>query len=127
MIYAIIVEASIVEMFQAAILPGLLAVAFFVAVIALRVRRNSSLASLGEPMPADERRTAIRRLIPVVVIFGAIILGLGLSACSRPTPAAGVGVFIILVYGFALRFVTGEGLTIPLLGRSLLDTAVTSA
>ena len=124
-IYAIIVEASIVEMFQAAILPGLLAVAFFVAVIALRVRRNPGLAPLGEPMSADERSTAIRRLIPVVVIFGAIILGLGLGLFT-PTPAAGVGVFIILVYGFALRLVTGEGLTIPLLGRSLLDTAVTS-
>ena len=34
-IYAIIVEASIIEMFQAAIVPGLIAVAGFIAVIAL--------------------------------------------------------------------------------------------
>ena len=55
-IYAIIVEASIIEMFQAAIVPGLIAVAGFIAVIALLVRLRPERAPLGEPMSADERR-----------------------------------------------------------------------
>ena len=123
-IYAIIVEASIVEMFQAAVLPGVLAVAFFMAVIALAVRIRPHLAPVATPMTAGERRVARLRLLPVLVIFGSIIAGLGMGLFT-PTPAAGAGVFAILVYGFILqRF--GRGLTLDGLRRSLLDTAVTS-
>jgi len=123
-IYAIIVEASILEMFQAAIIPGLIAVLFFVLAIAVMVRIKPSLAPEAQPMPPEGRRIAIRRLIPVVVIFGAIILGLGLGLFT-PTPAAGIGVFLILVYGLYLRRF-GEGLDLAGIKESLLATAVTS-
>lgn len=125
-IYAIVVEASIVEMFQAAILPGILAVLFFIAVIALRVRLDPSLAPGLSEMPPEERRIAIRRLIPVAVIFGAIILGLGMGLFT-PTPAAGVGVFAVLVYGLWARWRTGDGLSMPAIGASIRSTASTSA
>jgi tripartite ATP-independent transporter DctM subunit len=124
-IYAIIVEASIIEMFQAAIVPGLIAVAGFVAVIALSVRLRPERAPLGEPMAVDQRKRALLRLIPVLVIFGAIILGLGMGLFT-PTPAAGAGVFAILVYGLVMRLF-GEGLTLERIGLSLRDTAVTTA
>lgn len=123
-IYAIIVEASILEMFQAAIIPGLIAVLFFIFAIAVIVRIKPSLAPEAQPMPQEARRIAIRRLIPVVVIFGAIILGLGLGLFT-PTPAAGIGVFLILVYGLYLRRF-GEGLDFQGIKDSLLATAVTS-
>ncbi len=123
-IYAIIVEASIIEMFQAAILPGILAVAAFICVIAIIVRVKPESAPKTEPMPDAERRHAIKRLIPVLLIFGAIILGLG-TGLFTPTPAAGVGVFAIFSYGLILRF-WGEGLTLLGIKKSLLDTAVTS-
>jgi tripartite ATP-independent transporter DctM subunit len=124
-IYAIIVEASIIDMFQAAIVPGLMAVVAFMAVIALQVRLRPASAPLADPMPADERRRALIRLIPVLVIFGAIILGLGMGLFT-PTPAAGAGVFAILVYGLFMRLF-GEGLTLQGIGLSLRDTAVTTA
>ncbi len=123
-IYAIIVEASILEMFQAAIIPGLIAVLFFIFAIAVIVRIKPSLAPEAQPMAKEERRVAIRRLIPVVVIFGAIIMGLGLGLFT-PTPAAGIGVFLILVYGLYLRRF-GEGLSLAGIKESLLATAVTS-
>jgi tripartite ATP-independent transporter DctM subunit len=122
-IYAIIVEGSIIQMFQAAIIPGLIAVAFFTAVIAILVRVKPELAPPPAPMPPDERRVALRRLVPVLAIFGAIILGLG-TGLFTPTPAAGVGVFAILVYGMFLRF-WGEGLDLAGIKQSLLDTAAT--
>ena len=123
-LYAIIVEASILEMFQAAIIPGLIAVLFFIFAIAVIVRIKPSLAPAAQPMAKEERRVAIRRLIPVVVIFGAIIMGLGLGLFT-PTPAAGIGVFLILVYGLYLRRF-GEGLSLAGIKESLLATAVTS-
>lgn len=124
-IYAVIVEASIIEMFRAAIIPGLIAVAFFIGVIAILVRWNPALAPSTSDMNKSERRQALLRLIPVLVIFGSIILGLGIGLFT-PTPAAGIGVFAILVYGFAQRFWGDEGLTIPGVRSALLDAAVTS-
>ncbi len=124
-IYAVIVEASIIEMFRAAIIPGLIAVIFFISVIAILVRINPSLAPTTQTMTREERKDALLRLIPVLVIFGSIILGLGIGLFT-PTPAAGVGVFAIMVYGFGLRFFGQEGLTFPGLKTALLETAKTS-
>ena len=123
-IYAIIVEASILEMFQAAVLPGILATASFVVVILLMVRLRPQLAPAAAGIAPAERREALWRLVPVVVIFGGIILGLGFGLFT-PTPAAAVGVAVILIYGLALNLV-GEGLTLGKLRASLLDTAVTA-
>jgi tripartite ATP-independent transporter DctM subunit len=124
-IYAIIVEASIIDMFQAAIIPGVLAVLAFIAVIAVVVRLRPELAPVAGPMPAADWRRALLRLLPVLAIFGAIILGLGMGLFT-PTPAAGAGVFAILAYGLFMRLF-GEGLTLHGIGLSLRDTAVTSA
>ncbi|TXH69558.1 MAG: TRAP transporter large permease [Thiothrix sp.] len=125
-IYAIIVEASILQMFQAALIPGLLAVLGFIIVIALQVRLNPSLAPEPRPMPPEEKREAYRRLIPVLLIFGSIILGLGFGLFT-PTPAASVGVFVIFIYGIFMRWRTGKGLTIAGMLQAFRDTAVTSA
>jgi len=124
-IYAIIVEASIIDMFQAAIVPGVIAVLAFIAVIAIVVRLRPDKAPVAEPMPATEWRRALLRLLPVLAIFSTIILGLGMGLFT-PTPAAGAGVFAILAYGLFMRLF-GEGLTLHGIGLSLRDTAVTSA
>ena len=125
-IYAIVVEAPIIEMFQAAIVPGLLAVVFFLIVIRVRVGRNPDLAPQPIALSPLERAYAIRRLIPVTLIFGAIILGLGMGFFT-PTPAAGVGVFLILGYGLLLRRMSDDGLTFGRLKAALLATAKTAS
>ena len=126
-LYAIVVEASIIEMFQAAVLPGLIAVLFFILVVLIQVRLNPSLAPLGEPLSKEARNRALKKLIPVVLTFGSIILGLGLGVFT-PTPAAAVGVFIIAGYGLYLRREgKGEGLTLQRLKDSLIETASASA
>jgi tripartite ATP-independent transporter DctM subunit len=129
-LYAIIVEASIIEMFQAAIVPGILAILFFLTVIWWQVRRNPSIAPLPPVVDRDERRRAIRRLLPVVAIFGVIIAGLGLGLFT-PTPAAAIGASVILLYGAVLRLRAKRrnemgGLSRAGLSRSLLDTATTA-
>ena len=123
-IYAIIVEASIIDMFQAAVIPGAIAVLLFMAVIALTVRLKPSVAPPSGAMHPGQRRHALLRLIPVLAIFSAIILGLGVGLFT-PTPAAAVGVFAVLVYGLALRTL-GDGLSGAGIVRALKDSAVTS-
>lgn len=127
-LYAIIVEGSIMEMFQAAIIPGLIAVLFFIIVIAILVRLNPDIAPRSKPLTKSQRNKALLGLIPVVITFGSIILGLGLGLFT-PTPAAAAGVFIIGLYGLFLRIKNGpgEGLTLKRLRDSLVETAVSSA
>jgi len=127
-LYAIVVEASIIEMFQAAILPAMIAVVFFILVIMIQVRLNPEIAPLGPKLTKEQRNKALMRLIPVIVTFGSIILGLGLGLFT-PTPAAAAGVFIIGMYGVFLRIRhgKGEGLTFVRLRDSLVETATTSA
>jgi len=125
-IYAIVVEGSILELFRAALLPGLLAVAGFMAVIVLQARLRPEAVPVSEPMPPAERRAALRRFVPVVAIFGGIILGLGLGLFP-PTPAAGVGAFAVILYGLLRRPAPGMArFGLREVKLSLLDTAVTS-
>lgn len=125
-LYAIIVEASIIDMFQAAIVPGLIAVVFFLLVIKIRIAHNPELAPALAPLSDAERRQSLRRLLPVSLIFGSIILGLGMGIFT-PTPAAAVGVFLILVYGALRRRFSAEGLSLAGLKRALLATAKTAS
>lgn len=124
-LYAIIVEGSILQMFQAAVVPGILAMAGFVAVVWALVRLNPALAPPARPMPDAERREALGRLLPVLCIFGAIILGLGFGLFT-PTPAASIGVFLIAGWGFWLRLRGKGGLDLSGLGRAVRATAVTT-
>ncbi len=126
-IYAIVVEASIIEMFQAAVLPGLMAVLFFILVILIQVKLNPSIAPAGKPLSWEQKKVAFLKLIPVVLTFGTIILGLGFGLFT-PTPAAAAGVFIIGGYGlFLRRRGKGEGLTLARLKDSIVETASVSA
>lgn len=129
-IYAIVVEASIIEMFHAAIIPGGMAALFFCVAAYWRVRRNPKLAPKQPEMNADERRDALRRLIPVSLIFGVIILGLGFGLFT-PTPAAAVGVALILIYGIYIKIRTGSknmgrGIGLTSFKNALLETAKAS-
>ena len=124
-IYAIVVEGSIIEMFQAAVLPGLLAVVFFIFVIWLRVHLNPELAPKAKVLSKKERNEALWRLVPVLLIFGAIIMGLGIGLFT-PTPAAAMGVLVILLYGFISRFFSQTYLTVQKIRNSILSTAKTA-
>ena len=124
-IYAIVVEGSIIEMFQAAVLPGLLAVVFFIFVIWLRVHLNPELAPNAKVLSKKERNEALWRLVPVLLIFGTIIMGLGIGLFT-PTPAAAMGVLVILLYGFISRFFSQTYLTVQKIRNSILSTAKTA-
>lgn len=124
-IYAIIVEASIIQMFQAAIIPGLIAVAFFIIVVVIFVRIKPDAAPICEAMERAVRQRAIRRLLPIFAIFGSIIFGLAIGLFT-PTPAAAVGVCAVLVYGLFLRRRRDGGLSNDGIKKSLLDTASTA-
>ncbi|MBU2357559.1 MAG: TRAP transporter large permease, partial [Alphaproteobacteria bacterium] len=101
-IYAIIVEANIVTMFAAALLPGLLAVLLFILTIAIYVRVSPKSGPAHGGVGRAEFREATIGLIPVLGIFG-IVLGGIYGGFYNPTPAAAIGVALVWIYGAATR------------------------
>lgn len=97
-IYAIIVEANIVTMFAAAMIPGLMAVALFILVIAIYVAIRPEAGPRHAGVDRAEFRAATLGLVPVTVIFG-IVLGGIYGGFYNPTPAASVGVALVWLYG----------------------------
>lgn len=119
-VYAIVVEASIVTMFIAAFVPGIIAVLFFLATIAIYVRVRPQSGPAGDRVPREEFIAATIGVAPVVFIFGCVIGGIYFGLFN-PTPAAAIGVFLVAAVGFARRSVGIGGLK-----EALLDTAATS-
>jgi len=119
-VYAIVVEASIVTMFIAAFVPGLIAVLFFLMTIAIYVRVRPGSGPAGDRVPREEFIAATIGVAPVVLIFGCVIGGIYFGLFN-PTPAAAIGVFLVTVLGFVRRSVNLSGLK-----QALLDTAGTA-
>ena len=97
-IYAILVEANIVTMFMAALIPGLLAVLLFCLTIAAYVWVKPNAGPRGGHSTREEFLAATLRVIPVLVIFLLVIGGM-YAGFYNPTPAAAIGVFLVFVYG----------------------------
>lgn len=101
-IYAVIVEANIVTMFMAAFLPGLLAVVLFLLTIAIYVAIKPEAGPKGGVADPKEFVEASVGMIPVLIVFGLVIGGIYFGFFN-PTPAAAVGVFLVLFFGLVQR------------------------
>ncbi|KZL13437.1 TRAP transporter large permease [Pseudovibrio sp. Ad26] len=119
-IYAVIVEANIVTMFVAAFIPGILAVLLFLAVIALYVFVSPSSGPAGGAGTREEFLAASLGVLPVLTVFGLVIGGIYFGFYN-PTPAAAVGVFLVMLFGLLQRNL-GLGDMI----EALKETAATS-
>jgi len=119
-IYAVIVEANIVTMFMAALLPGLIAVVFFILTIAIYVLVRPDAGPRGSAGERAEFIAATKGIVPVLVIFGLVIGGI-YAGLYNPTPAAAVGVFLVAVFGVFRGKLDRAGVK-----GSLLETAGTT-
>ncbi|RZO46646.1 MAG: TRAP transporter large permease [Proteobacteria bacterium] len=119
-VYAIIVEANIIAMFMAAMIPGLLAVGLFLVTIAIYVRFFPESGPSREPMDRQEFWNATLGVLPVLGIFIAVIGGIYFGLFN-PTPAAAAGVFLVGLLGIYRGLIK-----IPQLKAALLETAKTS-
>lgn len=104
-IYAIIVEANVVTMFMAALIPGLIAVLFFILTILIYVTIVPSAGPKGEKASREEFIRATLNVLPVGLVFIVVIGGIYLGFFN-PTPAAAVGVVMVTLFGLARKKLT---------------------
>ena len=102
-LFALLTEASIGQLFIAAIIPGLLAFALYSAAVMFYVRFAPSSVPPSTRMQSSELAAALRQCGAVVVLFGAVIGGMYIGVFTA-TEAAAVGAFL----AFLLALVRGR-------------------
>ncbi|HWK84206.1 MAG TPA: TRAP transporter permease [Caldimonas sp.] len=100
-VYAILTQQDIGKLFMAGVLPGLLAMAMYVATVALIVRVRPRFLPAGEAKPWAERVGALRLVWAPLLLFLFVIGGL-YGGFFTPTEAGGVGAAGAFILG-ALR------------------------
>jgi C4-dicarboxylate transporter DctM subunit len=120
-IYAILVEANIVTLFQAAFLPGILAALGYMLTIAIVVRIWPNAGPAAEKASRSEKWTALLEIWPVLVIFLLVMGGIYLGVFT-PTEGAGVG-----VVGTFFIAITRGGMGIEDFKDALIGAANTTA
>ena len=134
-IYAIIVEANIATLFQAAFIPGILAALGYMAAIAVVVRINPEAGPAGPRASGRERLAALYDIWPVLVIFILVMGGIYVGIFT-PTEGAGVGVtgtFLIAITRGGMRWngfvdaLVGAATTTALIFLILLGAAMFNA
>ena len=106
-IYGILTETNIGKLFIAGILPGLVAIACYLAAVAVTVRMDAKAGPRGERVTWHERLVAIGDVWGVLILFLIVIGGI-YGGIFTPTEAAGIGaggglVFLLLRKGWNWR------------------------
>lgn len=120
-IYGIMTEQSIRELFAAGFLPGMLGIALYVVAVAWTVWRNPEAGPPGERSTTQERIEAMKGIWGTLLLFGIVIGGM-YGGVFTPTEAAGIGAAGAFVIALARKSLTWRSLY-----EVLTETAHTSA
>ncbi|WP_159739069.1 TRAP transporter large permease [Vibrio atypicus] len=120
-IYGLLTETSIRELFAAGFIPGLLGIALYLLAVQWVVSRKPESAPPGERVDWKNRLIALKGIFSTLLLFIVVMGGIYVGAFT-PTEAAGIGA----CGAFALAAARGK-LNYSVLREILIDTAKTSA
>ena len=101
-LYGIMTETDISKLFAAGVIPGLMAVALYAAVVSVTARLKPAMLPRGELHGWGERWRSVRELWAVVLLF-AFVLGGIYGGLFTVQEAAGVGAVGTLAIGLLRR------------------------
>jgi tripartite ATP-independent transporter DctM subunit len=120
-IYGLLTESSIRELFAAGFIPGMLGIALYLAAVQWVVFRSPDSAPPGERVAWKDRFIALKGIFSTLLLFVLVMGGIYIGAFT-PTEAAGIGAtgaFALAAYRRKLNY--------QVLREILVDTAKTSA
>jgi len=120
-IYAVIAETSILDLFIAAIVPGILATALYMAAIAVVVRLRPEAGPAAERIGWRQRFVSLRGVWPVALTFFLVLYGMYQGWFSA-TEGAAVGAALVGLHGAAFG-----GMRWPQFREALIETGRTTA
>lgn len=123
-VYSVLAEISLLDMFMAGIIPGLvLAVLFSVTIVILTCINPDLVPREKEIYTWAQRLGALKSLAPVVILIGTII-GSMMTGIATPSEAAAVGVVGALVIAIVMRDITFSGFRQALMGTVFTSSMI---
>ncbi len=120
-LFALLSQASIGQLFVAAILPGLLAIVLYLITVVIYVRVSPSSAPVAAQVKPGETMAALRGCGPAALLFGSVLGGI-YSGVFTASEGASVGAFVaFLVCWWRGRLSGGS------LWRVMAETTATTA
>ena len=120
-LYGILTEESIGKLFVAGIIPGILEIVFYIAVIIILCRFDAMLGPAGPKTIITEKLAALKYTWPMLALF-LLVMGGIYGGWFTPTEAGAIGAFGAIVISAITRKITRENLT-----ASILEAARTTA
>ena len=108
-LYGVIATCSVGRLFAAGIIPGVLLLIAYIAACAILCTINPALGPRGQKYTMKEKLKTLPGLIPIVVLFAAVVGGM-FSGIFSATEAAGIGCFLAFIYTIAVGKFTLKGL-----------------
>jgi len=119
-VYGSMTQESIIDLFMAGIIPGLVLAGLFSIYVMVRVWLQPSLVP-KKPVGRIEYMRATRDSFPIILLISAVIGGM-YTGVVTPTEASGFGSLLALLLALAYRELTPQGFW-----RALRNTVLTSA
>lgn len=119
-LYGLMTETSIRELFAAGFIPGFLGILFYLGAVKWTVWRDPSAGPCGDRMTWPERFIELKGVLGVLSLFLVVMGGIYLGIFT-PTEAAGIGAGGAFIIALARR-----SLSLSILFETLTDTARTS-
>jgi C4-dicarboxylate transporter DctM subunit len=120
-IFAVMANAPLGELFIAGVVPGIMLAVMLAGLAILMAWRKPSLGPRAEGVSWRERFSSLKRVWPMVLIMIAI-LGSIYAGIATPTEAGGVGCFVVLVLAITVYGMRWKGLL-----AAMKETAVLNA
>ncbi len=102
LLYAIMTEQSVGDMFTAGLIPGLLDLLMYTLTAVIVLKFHSKLADKGTPTTNRQKLVTLTGLMPFAFLFATIIFGI-YFALFTPTKGAAVEAFFSCVYAMSKK------------------------
>jgi len=120
-IYGIMTEQSIRELFAAGFLPGMLGILLYMGAVSWTVWRDPSSGPKGEPSNRHQRLVALKGVWATLLLF-VLVMGGIYGGIFTPTEAAGIGAAGAFIIALMRR-----SLSVKIVFEILTDTAHTTS
>jgi C4-dicarboxylate transporter, DctM subunit len=122
-VYGSMTQESVIDLFMAGIVPGVILALMFAAFVAVKCLINPALAPGRETVPELDLRTTARDALPIIVLVTAVIGGM-YGGIVTPTEASALGSLLALVLAVVYRQLTVKGLWLALRNTVLISAVI---